>query len=52
MCPWVTLAICDSCGKPMNKSPFDFFECANFDCEAYGNMVSESELDEEDDDED
>ena len=49
MCPWVTLAMCESCGKPMNKSPFDFYECSNFDCEAYGQAVSESELDEEED---
>ena len=33
----------------MNKSPFDFFEYANFDCEEYGQAVSESELDEEED---
>ncbi len=51
MSPWVILAICESCGKPMNKSPFDFYECANFDCDDYGRMISESELDEEDYDE-
>jgi len=47
----ITIAICDTCGKQMNKSSFgDFFECANFDCEEFGEMVSEDELDEEDKD--
>lgn len=46
MSPWITLAICESCKKPMNKSSFgDFWECPNIDCDEYGEMVSEDELD-------
>ena len=48
MAPFMTLAICESCGKVMNKSSADdFFECANFDCDEYGEIVSEDELDDE-----
>jgi len=51
MTPWVTLALCDTCGKPMNKSPIgDLWECPNFDCPQFAQSVSENEIENEDED--
>jgi len=43
-------AICDSCGKPLRKNLVgDFFECYNFDCSEYGEIVSLDEIEDVED---